>query len=198
MASVFHKGLNHGGSIFKGVWDMLHLRPSWCGHIGNTRTAFLLALLVNIAAVPVGAWFISKTSPEGGQLSSYDQLFIEALMLVVTLLVIFGLTLCRFRWQKFAVIYAGVTYSGVVITAVLAFVQLVMMLYGQSLYGQNVPMLAHSLLVGALVWMVILTSFVFKTALKVGAASSVIMTAILLFVLITGRNILEIMWLHYG
>ena len=199
MTGFLKPAFYHSHNIFRGVRDMLLLRPSWCEHIGNTRVAFMLALFVNIAAVPAGAWFaLQGTRADGAKLALGlpEQLMIELLMLAVTLLVIFLLTLCRWRMHKFAVVYAGVTYSGLVITAVLFAVHGVMLLYSQSLYGQNAPLLAHSLLLGAIVWMLILTSFVFKTALKVGAASSVVMTAVLFFVIIAGRNILQILWLN--
>ena len=187
----------HCNCIIRGVWEMLLLRATWCEHIGNTRAAFLLAFLVNVAAVPLGAWFSVQAADPAAALGFEEQLIIETTMLALTLLVIFFMALCRLRMAKFPVVYAGVTYSGLVIALVLSAVQGVLMLYDQSLYGQAAPMLAHSLLVAALVWMVILTSFVFKTGLKMGVPGSVAMTAVLFFVILAGRNILEILWINY-
>lgn len=196
MRQALHHTRHHSENIIRGVWDMLLLRASWCEHIGNTRIAFVIALLVNVVAVPLGAWF-ARNDGEGPELAMKYQLVIEFIMLAVTLMVIFLMAFVRLRMQQFAVVYAGVTYSGLVIALVLGAVQGVMMLYGQSLYGQTAPMLAHSLLFGALIWMVVLTSFVFKTGLKVGVPGSLAMTAVLFFVVLAGRNILEILWLNY-
>lgn len=197
MRSAIYHTKHHGGNILRGVRDMLLLHSAWVEHIGNTRLAFMLALIVNILAVPLGAWFAVNTTEGAPLLDLKEQLVIEFMMLALTLLVIFLMAFARLRMQKFAVVYAGVTYSGLVIAFVLACVQGVLMLYGQSLYGQTAPMLAHSLLLGALIWMIILTSFVFKTGLKVGVPGSISMTAILFFVIIAGRNILEILWINY-
>lgn len=201
MRAIFSHINEHTGNIYRGVKDMLLLKPSWCVHIGNTRVAFMLALVVNILAVPASAWFaIENAAANGGAqvaLRFHDHLIIELLMLGVTLITIFLLTLCRWRMHRFAVVYAGVTYSGLVIAAVLLAVQGIMLLYGQSLYGQNAPLMAHSLLLGAIVWMTILTSFVFKTALEVGVAASVMMTAVLFFVILAGRNVLAIFLLNF-
>lgn len=197
MRSAFHHTKHHGGNILRGVRDMLLLRSVWVEHIGNTRLAFMLALVVNMMAMPLGAWFALNAAEGTPLLGLKEQLVIEFMMLALTLLVIFLMAFARMRMQKFAVVYAGVTYSGLVIAFVLVCVEGVLMLYGQSLYGQTAPMMAHSLLFGALIWMIILTSFVFKTGLKVGVPGSITMTAILFFVIIAGRNILEILWINY-
>ena len=190
----------HIGHISRGVFHMFLLRTSWCDDIGNSRAAFLFALILNMLAVPLGAWF-SFFDPKNADLTLQARLIIEAIVLMVTLISIFLMALCRGRMHKFPIVYAGVTYSGMMIALILAAVQGLGLLYDQSLYGQTAPNLAHGpahlLLVGAVVWMIVLTSFVFKTALKIGVAASVMMTAILFFILTSGRYILGILWLHY-
>ena len=188
--------MNNLFSIYRGVVDMILLRTSWCDHIGNSGIAFLFALFINILAIPLGAWF-AQTDGQGPDLSLRSHVFIEGIMLAVMVITIFLLAFCRFRMQKFSVVYAGITYSGVLIALILMVVEWLMALYGHSLYSQQAPMLAHALLVGALIWMVILTSFVFKTGLEIGFAASVMMTTILLFVAFVGRYVLEVFWLNY-
>lgn len=175
---------------------MFLLRSSWCDHIGNTTLAFLTALVINLISVPISAWFYWQSAQDMG--FSYEgQLLIEAVMLVAILLLVYLMALCRLRVQQFPVIYAGITYSGLMIALILLVVEGGLSVYDASLYGQSVPMLAHALLLAALLWMLLLTSFVFKTALKIGAAASVMMTAMLFFVAISGRYILGMIGLYF-
>lgn len=185
------KAFKHLKGIAHGSYAMLHLRSHWCEHIGNTKMAFFVALLVNILAVPLSV-FVSPSQGDPMQsLAPVDQLMLQGLMVPVVLITVLILTVMHRRHKKFPLVYAGVTYVGFVISMVLFGVDAIMGLYDHSLYAQNAPMLAHVLLAGALLWMVIVTSFIFKTALEISAAISLLMSSVLLFVLIAGQLLLQ-------
>lgn len=193
---MVNTSIRNSKEIMTAIWCMLRLCPSWCTKLGTKAPTFYIALVVNILMLPISAWF-SMSAAQAAPLLFNEQLIIEALLLGAMTALLFLFSVLRKRVKRFYVVYAGVTYSTVVVGLVLAAVQALLVLYGSSLYGQNAPMLAHILLIASLVWMVVLISFIFKAGLEVGAASSVIMTSFLLFILITGRQLLEIMMLNY-
>lgn len=181
----------HLASIVKGSYAMMHLKKGWCDHIGNTKTAFFWALLFNIVAVPLSVYVLPQANTPEAALTTVDQLLLKGVMIPLVALVVLVLAAAHRRHHKFALIYAGITYVGFVIALVLWGVEAVMNLYHHSLYAQDAPMLAHGLLVGAVLWTVVVIAFVFKTALEIRAAMSLLMASVLLFVLIAGQLLLQ-------
>lgn len=181
----------HIAGIAKGSYAMMHLKKGWCDHIGNTRAAFFWALLFNIIAVPLSLVVAPPANDVEAALPTADQLLLEGVMVPVVALTVLALAAAHRRHHKFALIYAGITYVGFIIAIVLWGVEAIMNLYDHSLYAQDAPMLAHALLVGAVLWMIMVIAFVFKTALEISAAISLLMASVLLFVLIAGQLLLQ-------
>jgi len=181
----------HLKGIIKGSYAMMHFKKGWCDHIGNSRVAFSWALLFNVLAVPLSVYVLPSANVPEEALTTVDQLLLKGVMIPLVALVVLALAACHRRHHKFALIYAGITYVGFVIALVLWGVEAVMNLYNHSLYAQDAPMLAYSLLVGAVLWMIMVIAFVFKTALEIGAAMSLLMASVLLFVLIAGQLLLQ-------
>ena len=179
-------------NIVKGGYQILNLKSDWCTHIGNTTTAFLWALLLNLVTIPLSVYVFPETADPVHQLPNFDQLALGLLMNVIMLVVVFLLALAHRRRHKFALIYAGATYVMFIITSVLWGVEALMTIYEHSLYAQDAPLLARGVLMLTVIWMVVAISFVFKTALEIRAAISLLMACILLFALVVGQQFLQL------
>ena len=113
------------------------------------------------------------------------------IMMVVVLAVVFLLSLAHRRHKKFALIYAGITYATFIVSTAIFGAEAIMNMYEKSLYALDAPLLARGLLMLAAIWMVVVISFVFKSALEIRAAISLLMASVMIFIIIAGQLLLQ-------
>ena len=178
-------------NIIVGSYEMMHLKKDWCGYIGNTMSTFLWALLLNLVSIPVAVYLVPASNDPAQTLPADQHLMLEVMMLFAVMALVFLMALAHRRHKKFALIYAGITYVSFIVAVVIFGAEAIMNIYEQSLYAQDAPLLARGLLMLAVIWMVVAISFVFKTALEIRAAMSLLMASVLIFVIIAGQLLLQ-------
>ena len=180
-------------NIAIGSYKILQLQKEWCAYIGNSFKTFLIALSINLLAIPIWIFLVPDVAKNTSNLMPTQQAIIEVVLQVILVLSVYLMALAHRRQKKFALIYAGQTYATLLITVILFAVEGFMRIYEGSLYALDAPLFARGVLMLAAIWVVVAMSFVFKSALKINAAISLLMASVLLFILIAGELLLHML-----
>lgn len=178
-------------NIVLGSYEMMHLKKNWCGYIGNSLSTFLWAFLLNLVSIPVLVYLVPASNDPAQTLPAEQHIMLMLMMQVAVLVVLFLMALAHRRHKKFALIYAGITYATFIVSTAIYGAEIIMNMYEQSLYAQGAPLLARGLLMLAAIWMVVVISFVFKTALEIRVAMSLLMASAMIFIIVAGQLLLQ-------
>ena len=185
------KLFNQLKNIVLGSYEMMHLKKDWCGYIGNSLSTFLWAFLINLVSIPVLVYLVPNSNDPAQTLPPEQHIMLMLIMMVVVLAVVFLLSLAHRRHKKFALIYAGITYATFIVSTAIFGAEAIMNMYEKSLYALDAPLLSRGLLMLAAIWMVVVISFVFKSALEIRAAISLLMASVMIFIIIAGQLLLQ-------